>query len=887
MVQRRQATDLFLSIVPSHVGERLLSSSSKKLRGHHQKAKVSEAVANQVVKVTKREAEDGEDGAGDEEGEAMGPFRDTHVDATVVYIMMTHANNVGESTVAVQGMTLLCAAVDRALSKARGMPIIRTVRGAVQGRAGFGKARSAPCDLAKVENHPNYFLVIAGLGDGADAAAVPHELWALAGARCIMTEVELAINTGGGGVSLAGTSVTIGVSTGRCTGGMNGTHNLSYSLYGDTVNMAARLASLAMSDQAKFGNTVLSEPTMTGLQNKALAQFFAFDKKSEVAIKGKTGFHTLGVLTGFSVLGRTVNENNSSSNNNNGASGRGGGGGAGGGSDRSAGSARFGGKSERSEGPVVSSRLGSSTGFLSQRSRLGLFRSSSVGSERPGASEAGATSLLSDGVEEMEALTSLDQDAVSFSIQDATTECARNIRATSLTFKNEVLETDFEAFRRRALFSEVRLIAAVSLIISLCGSAAMLASPSEVTSLDGRGGGAATPESDGAIVVIAAVIAALAVLFAAPFFGGLASRERFERSRWPGLMLVTLSTAVMLLGIVGANVFVRVDAFTAIVFLLPGWFCTFYGSLPFREARMALPLYISAIMAVPVVFVASVLKGRPRLPYVIPQDWFMARDPLQAFPAMALYSGVMLVSAATLYLREAALRVQFFVLLRMEDERERIQDLVDNSIPAHIRPRLHARTNRSQPVAEHFEDWCVCFIDIVGFTTLSSAMSAADIFKLLSDFFTELDAIAAACDVFKIGTIGDAYIVGSNPARAGLGKLGQLGDSPVVLAEKMARFAVRALAAAEAIIGSPRKVRVGCDQGVLNAGIIGKALPVYRSFGPALERANLLESLSEPGSILISDNMAQNVRLCSQAGQFLMTKRGPQNSNAVVLEGKK
>lgn len=53
----------------------------------------------------------------------------------------------------------------------------------------------------------------------------------------------------------------------------------------------------------------------------------------------------------------------------------------------------------------------------------------------------------------------------------------------------------------------------------------------------------------------------------------------------------------------------------------------------------------------------------------------------------------------------------------------------------------------------------ILFCDIVGFTPLSMKSTPSEIFKILNTLFMQLDGLTDIYSVYKVETIGDAYMI--------------------------------------------------------------------------------------------------------------------------------
>jgi len=147
----------------------------------------------------------------------------------------------------------------------------------------------------------------------------------------------------------------------------------------------------------------------------------------------------------------------------------------------------------------------------------------------------------------------------------------------------------------------------------------------------------------------------------------------------------------------------------------------------------------------------------------------------------------------------------------------------------------------------------IFFSDIVGFTKISSSLSPIKISDMLDRLYSRFDQLSQKHDVFKVETIGDAYMAVTNLTK----------DQPNDHVKRIAEFSVNALQAAkETLIDVDDKhmgyvnIRIGFHSGPVVASVVGSRNPRYCLFGDTVNTASRMESNSVVDCIHCSERAA-------------------------------
>uniref|UniRef100_A0A674D752 Guanylate cyclase n=1 Tax=Salmo trutta TaxID=8032 RepID=A0A674D752_SALTR len=221
------------------------------------------------------------------------------------------------------------------------------------------------------------------------------------------------------------------------------------------------------------------------------------------------------------------------------------------------------------------------------------------------------------------------------------------------------------------------------------------------------------------------------------------------------------------------------------------------------------------------------------------------------------------------------------LLSRMEQYANNLENLVEERTQAYLEEKRKAENllyqilphsvaeqlKRGETVqAEAFDSVTIYFSDIVGFTSMSAESTPLQVVTVLNDLYTCFDAIIDNFDVYKVETIGDAYMVVSGlPVRNGKLHAREIAGMSLALLEQVKTFKIRHRPQDQL------RLRIGIHTGPVCAGVVGLKMPRYCLFGDTVNTASRMESNGEALRIHLSSATKE---VLDEFGYFDLQLRG-------------
>ncbi|XP_069739388.1 retinal guanylyl cyclase 2 isoform X3 [Phaenicophaeus curvirostris] len=188
----------------------------------------------------------------------------------------------------------------------------------------------------------------------------------------------------------------------------------------------------------------------------------------------------------------------------------------------------------------------------------------------------------------------------------------------------------------------------------------------------------------------------------------------------------------------------------------------------------------------------------------------------------------------------------------LEIEKQKTEKLLSQMLPPSVAEALKTG-GTVEP--EYFDQVTIYFSDIVGFTTISALSEPIEVVDLLNDLYTLFDAVLGNHDVYKVETIGDAYMVASGlPKRNGNKHAAEIANMSLDILSSVGTFKMRHMPEI------PLKIRIGLHTGPCVAGVVGLTMPRYCLFGDTVNTASRMESTGLPYRIHVSQSTVDILR---------------------------
>lgn len=182
---------------------------------------------------------------------------------------------------------------------------------------------------------------------------------------------------------------------------------------------------------------------------------------------------------------------------------------------------------------------------------------------------------------------------------------------------------------------------------------------------------------------------------------------------------------------------------------------------------------------------------------------------------------------------------------KLDAEMKRTDSLLYQMIPKPVADRLR-RGEPAITTCQVFDNVTILFSDVVGFTSICSQISPMEVVCMLNAMYTKFDQLSERHGVYKVETIGDAYMVVSGAPEITVYHALNICNMALDMISSMVELS-------DPSTGGHMRIRVGIHSGTTVAGVVGIKMPRYCLFGDTVNTASRMETNGEAMKIHISE----------------------------------
>jgi class 3 adenylate cyclase len=188
-------------------------------------------------------------------------------------------------------------------------------------------------------------------------------------------------------------------------------------------------------------------------------------------------------------------------------------------------------------------------------------------------------------------------------------------------------------------------------------------------------------------------------------------------------------------------------------------------------------------------------------------------------------------------------------------EHERVNQLLDSMLPPEVLAEMKSGT---LSLAYQYEDMTFLFADICGFTKFCAERSAEQAVNLVTNLFAAFDDLTEDLQVYKVCTIGDAYVVVNEPRRQRILDKYEDCSRVLLMAQGMLKI-IRRVRHEIQHLGLDMRIGLHCGRFV--GGVVGTKRVRFDMWGEDVLIANSIESNGVPGRICASEQAKETLEI--------------------------
>lgn len=181
------------------------------------------------------------------------------------------------------------------------------------------------------------------------------------------------------------------------------------------------------------------------------------------------------------------------------------------------------------------------------------------------------------------------------------------------------------------------------------------------------------------------------------------------------------------------------------------------------------------------------------------------------------------------------------------------EELLLNILPEPVAEELKIN---GEAKVKSYEQVSILFTDFKGFTSVAKHMDPDQLMEELNDCFSAFDEIIARHNLYKIKTIGDAYMCAGGIPESNDTNAWDAVKAALEMQEFMQRRRKEKLLEGKEYW----QCRLGINTGPVRAGVIGRTRFAYDIWGNPVNIASRMESGGEPNKVNISEDTYELIK---------------------------